>query len=234
MSTERDATFVNDKAVYDITPFTHLDYPGKLAAIAWLCGCNMRCAYCYNDAIVHAKEGRYDWEELYEFLRDRRGLLDGVVISGGEATMHPLLHTLPPIKEMGFSLKLDTNGSNPQLLGELIEKGLVDYVALDYKAPLWLFGSITKSRLHGAVQDSLRLLLRSSIPYEVRTTVHADLLGAEDIEAITNELEALGHDDVLYLQEFVPTQSNIGGLEAPKKVLEKTKLADSLHVLWRN
>ena len=123
---------MNHKIIYDITPFTHIDYPDKLAAIAWFCGCNMRCIYCYNSDIVFSKRGKYSANELFAFLKKRINLLDGVVLSGGEPTLHDLVPLCKEIKSMGFAIKLDTNGLNPDRVKELVEMELVDYIALDF------------------------------------------------------------------------------------------------------
>jgi pyruvate formate lyase activating enzyme len=120
VNTNSEFSFKNDSIIYDITKFTHLDYPDHLAAIIWFSGCNMRCDYCYNKEIVFAKSGSITLREALDFLRSRRGLLDGVVLSGGEATAYELLPFTQAIKEMGFSIKLDTNGTNFNNLKKLL------------------------------------------------------------------------------------------------------------------
>ncbi|MCW9026800.1 MAG: anaerobic ribonucleoside-triphosphate reductase activating protein [Thiovulaceae bacterium] len=121
--------------IYDITKFTHLDYPEHLACIIWFSGCNMRCDYCYNSDIVFSKQGKYNTEDAIEFLKKRVNKLDGVVLSGGEATGHYLYQFCEDIKELGFDIKLDTNGTYSRAVKELLDLNLIDYVALDYKAP---------------------------------------------------------------------------------------------------
>jgi len=127
--------FLARKSAYDITKFTTLDYKDHLACIIWFVKCNMRCSYCYNSRIVEG-EGILSNQEVFKFLKNRVGKLDGVVLSGGECTLNPdLLEICKEIKELGFKVKIDTNGLNPKLLSELISFGLIDFIALDYKAP---------------------------------------------------------------------------------------------------
>ena len=151
--------------IYDITPFTALDYPEHLAAIFWFAGCNMRCPYCYNPDIVLG-EGKISHRQALDFLQKRRGLLDGVVLSGGEATLYPELPELcQEIKSLGYKVKLDTNGVNPQMLLRLIEEGALDYVALDYKAPKQKFQAITKNKHFDHFSLSLSELLQSDVTF---------------------------------------------------------------------
>lgn len=114
------------KPVSNITPFTLLDYPGKSACIFWYSGCNMRCLYCYNPEIVFGK-GKFSFPEMISFLETRKGLLDAVVFSGGECLIHKnIVEQIRTVKEMGFLVKVDTNGSSPKVLSELLEQNLLD------------------------------------------------------------------------------------------------------------
>ena len=168
--------------IYNITPFTLLDYPGKPAAIVWFAGCNMRCAYCYNPDIVLGK-GKISFEQALIFLEQRKGLLEGVVLSGGECTLHKDLPGFAKkIKNKNFALKIDTNGSNPDVLKSLAEQGLIDYVAIDFKAPPKKYPSVTGSSHYQSFLLSLNVLMKASVPFEVRTTFHSSLLIQEDIE----------------------------------------------------
>ena len=133
------------KPIYNITPFTLLDYPDKSACIFWYAGCNMRCLYCYNPEIVLGK-GTTTFSEAISFLKSRQGLLDAVVFSGGECLIHKnILDQIKTVKELGFLIKIDTNGSNPNVLKQLIERNLIDYVALDFKGTKNNFQQITRS-----------------------------------------------------------------------------------------
>lgn len=223
----------NDKPIYDITPFTHVDYPGKLAAIVWFSGCNMRCMYCYNSDIVFSKEGSYSVDDLLDFLKRRIGLLDGVVLSGGEPTLHDLEPVCRSIRELGFSIKLDTNGLNPQRVKSLVKKGLVDYIALDFKAESEKFGYITGSSRYLNFIETLDFLIAEGFDFEVRTTVHADLLDPDDINRMMEELKKRGYERTYYLQRFVETPDNIAHLGKPTKTFDETALRHTLPVFWR-
>ncbi len=224
---------MSDKKIFDITPFTHLDYPGKLACIVWFRGCNMRCMYCYNSDIVFAKEGNYSEGDLYDFLKKRIGLLDGVVLSGGEPTIHDLLPVCKEIKKMGFSIKLDTNGLNTELVQSLVEEGVLDYVALDFKAMNGKFGYVTGSSKYQNFVQTLKFLVSSQMEFEVRTTIHADLLQPEDINMMMKELKSHGYSGTYYLQNFIETRNNIANMEKPKYAFDKSVLEDTLTVVWR-
>ncbi len=233
MSTDSGCSLERDKPVYDITKFTHLDYPDHLASIVWFSGCNMRCLYCYNEDIVLAKSGRYTLDDVIMFLRTRRALLDGVVLSGGEASRYDLVPFCQSIKELGFDIKLDTNGTNPKLLEQLLEEALLDYVALDYKAPREKFGAITQNRNYDEFLKTLGLLVDGDIDFEVRTTLHADLLSPEDINMMIKELQGMHYGGVYYIQEFVDTGRNIANLQKPKKSFDRSLLVDDIRIIWR-
>jgi pyruvate formate lyase activating enzyme len=205
---------LNAKPLYDITPFTHIDYPGKLAAIAWFTGCNMRCPYCHNPEIVRAEEGRYSFEDLLEFLSRRRGLLDGVVLSGGEATLHDLPPLCREIRRMGFAVKLDTNGGNPGRIRILLEEGLLDAVALDFKAPRSRFRNVTGSGLYDAFLESLGMLLDADVALEIRTTLHPELLDPDTLLEMQRWLRERGYPGRYTIQECVlPPEGPLGEID---------------------
>ena len=224
---------MDGKIIYDITPFTHVDYPGKLAAIAWFNGCNMRCMYCYNSDIVFSKEGNYTVDDLLNFLKKRVGLLDAVVLSGGEPTLQDLEPICRKIKEMGFLIKLDTNGLKTERIEALVQQGLVDYIALDFKAESEKFGYITGSSQYLRFCETLDFLVRSDFDFEVRTTVHADLLSAEDINKMMVVLKERGYNRPYYLQKFIETPDNIAHLANPSRDFDVTALSNTLPVVWR-
>jgi pyruvate formate lyase activating enzyme len=182
-----------------------IDFPGKIAAVLFVGGCNFRCPYCYNVDLVltPSQLPTVNQEELARFLDSRRGWLDGVVVSGGEPTIYPdLPQLLSWIKEFGYLVKLDTNGSNPELLQRLIDSSLVDYVSLDVKAPI----SSGKYQLFtqgndGAqfVKTAAEILMSSSVPYELRTTVVPGIVSKEDILQIASEFKGARR---YYLQQF--------------------------------
>lgn len=199
--------------IHSITPFTLLDYPDKTACILWFTGCNMRCPYCYNPDIVLGK-GRISLDDALTFLQSRRGLLEGVVLSGGECTQHrSIFPLLQAIREMGFAAKIDTNGSRPATLHAAIKNRLVDYVALDFKAPENRYWELTHSRMFKEFEKSLSVLIASEIPFEVRTTVHDQLLREDEIRHMADYLGAAGYRGNYYIQHAVndvPTLSTPG------------------------
>ncbi|ADN08303.1 anaerobic ribonucleoside-triphosphate reductase activating protein [Sulfurimonas autotrophica] len=233
MNTDSANSLKSEKCIYDITKFTHLDYPDQLACIFWFSGCNMRCDFCYNKDIVFAKKGSYTLEDALAFLRTREHLLDAVVLSGGEASSYDLTAFCRQIKKLGFLIKLDTNGTNYLHVKQLIDLELLDYVALDYKAPQYKFTQITHSNKYEEFNKTLDLLINSNIDFEVRTTLHADLLNSDDINLIIEDLKLKGYNKTYYIQEFLDTQSNIGGLEKPSKSFEKSQLSNNLPIIWR-
>ena len=213
------------KPIYSLTPFTLLDYPHKSACILWFAGCNMRCLYCYNPEIVFGK-GIISFENILQFLKGRRQLLDAVVFSGGECLLHKKsVPFIAEVKQMGFLVKIDTNGSQPKVLKELIQKELIDYVALDFKAMPVNFEKITQSKLFIPFEKSLLLLLQSRIPFEVRTTVHSELLKKNDIQQMISYLERTGYEGNYYIQHFVNGAPTIEKLGHSFKVLENENLS---------
>jgi pyruvate formate lyase activating enzyme len=211
--------------IYSITPFTLLDYPHQSACILWFAGCNMRCLYCYNPEIVFGK-GSISFEKALQFLKSRIQLLDAVVFSGGECLLHKkAVSFITEVKKMGFLIKIDTNGSQPEILEELIKKKLISYVALDFKAMPANFEKITQSSLFVPFAKSLLLLLQNSVPFEVRTTVHSALLNREDIQEMVFFLENFGYSGDYYIQHFVNGASTIERLGHSFKELENQNFA---------
>lgn len=188
-------------ALYDITPFTLLDYPNKAACILWFVGCNMRCQYCYNPDIVFGK-GKIGIDQAEAFLKSRKGLLQAVVFSGGECTMHPDMMPLVKIaKSLGYLIKVDTNGARPKLIKSLIDNDLLDYVALDFKGLGQRFHEITVTGSFEAFEETLDILLNANIQFEVRTTAHSQLLSAADLHEMLKFLEDHGYRNNYYLQK---------------------------------
>lgn len=189
-------------SIFSITPFTLLDYPDKMACIIWFAGCNMRCSYCYNPEIVLGK-GKLDTSDVITFLHSRRLLLDGVVLSGGECTLHKdILPLTAEIKRMGFSVKIDTNGSRPEVLKELLNKKLLDYVALDFKALPENYNTITGSYLFAPFAESLSILIHNEVPFEVRTTLHSDLINQDYFQRMMMYLQENGYKGDYFIQPY--------------------------------
>ena len=221
------------KALYDITPFTALDYPDHLATVFWFAKCNMRCVYCYNKDIVFG-EGKISQEEALAFLDSRVGLLEAVVLSGGEATLYDdLVSFCQKIKQKKFKIKLDTNGINFEKVHTLVENDLVDYIALDYKAPKEKYFELTKDKHFDSFSKTLNFLIRKQFPFEVRTTVHSDLLRVEEINRIIKDLLKRGYRGTYYLQPFVFTEHTIGRVKKEKNPFDISRLSNDLEVFWR-
>ncbi|AXX87083.1 anaerobic ribonucleoside-triphosphate reductase activating protein [Malaciobacter marinus] len=224
---------LSKKIIYDITRFTTLDYKDNLSCIVWFISCNMRCQYCYNSNIVLSKEGNYEIKDLFTFLEKRVGLLDAVVLSGGEATMHNLEPICKKIKAMGFKIKLDTNGLNTKLIKTLIDEKYIDYIALDFKATKDKFEEITKTNQYNKFLDTLNFLIDKNFDFEVRTTLHEELLNENDINKIVDTLVSKGYKNSLYIQNFLNVE-NFANLKESKKVLNKDLLSNKLNIIWRN
>ena len=220
--------------VYDLTPFTLLDFPDTPAAIIWLAGCNLRCPYCHNPEIVFGKNEK-DFDEVLLFLQKRKRVLEGVVLSGGEPTLHPKLFEIcKEIKQLGYKIKIDTNGSQPKKIARLIEKGLIDFVALDLKAPEYKYEEVTGSDYFKENLETLLLLNSSQISFEVRTTIHPDLLNEHDIEALMIQLKESGVHKPYILQNFREPQRSIGNLSEPAQSFDVAKLPTYINIIQRN
>jgi pyruvate formate lyase activating enzyme len=181
--------------IQGLQKLTLLDYPGRIACTVFLGGCNFRCPFCHNGGLALGgdSDGIMSVEELLAFLDSRRGRLQAVCISGGEPTLHPDLPALiDEIKSRGFEVKLDTNGTNPEMLSLLIADGLVDYVAMDIKNSPDKYalttGLISNSEFQisnfNAVRESAALLMKGRVDFEFRTTLVKELHTADDLEAI--------------------------------------------------
>ena len=169
--------------------FTLIDFPGKPAAVVFTQGCNFRCRYCHNPELVypHLFTEPMAMEDVYAFLKRRQGTLEGVVVSGGEPTLQEgLPKFMADLKAMGYATKIDTNGTRPEVLRNLIENKWLDFIAMDLKAPLEKYSLITGVDFNPAVlQESIDLIRQSGLGYEFRTTFDKDVLTEADIAAIS-------------------------------------------------
>ncbi|MBP9733857.1 MAG: anaerobic ribonucleoside-triphosphate reductase activating protein [Candidatus Omnitrophica bacterium] len=191
-----------------MTPFTTIDFPGRLAAVLYTQGCAWRCRYCHNAHLWSfdaAGGGGMDFDGALDFLKLRRGLLDGVVFCGGEPTAHAALpDAMRAVKDLGFEAALHTTGMYPDRLTDAL--AWCDWVGLDIKAPFDDYPSITRAVSGGAeVRESLRRLQASGVDYETRTTVRSDLLSGEQILALAGDLRAMGVRRYV-LQAFHPAE----------------------------
>jgi len=175
--------------IHGLQKLSMVDYPGKIAATVFTGGCNLRCPFCHNALLVTRlnESPRLEEEEVIKFLKSRRSLLDGVVLTGGEPLLQPgAADFLARVKDMGFAVKLDTNGCYPDILSRILEAGSVDYVAMDIKNCKEKYAAtvgVPELDLT-PVEHSIALLMSGKTDYEFRTTVVKELHTAEDIDAI--------------------------------------------------
>lgn len=178
-----------------LTRLTTIDFPGHLAAVIFTQGCPWRCRYCYNSSLLDPhQDASYEWEEVLFLLKRRRGLLDGAVFSGGEPTFWPSLpNHMEQLRGMGFRVALHTNGAFPDPLALIIREKLADWVAMDIKASFDDYKRITTVANSGIpAQESLQIILQSSIKRELRITIHPMLYTPQDLVRISDELALAG------------------------------------------
>ncbi len=185
-----------------------MEYPGKISAIAFTQGCNFRCPYCHNPELVDPDMyGEcLSEEEVVSFLERRKGKLEAVTITGGEPTIHhDLIDFIKCIRKIGYLVKLDTNGSYPEVLEQLIRSRLVDYIAMDMKGPLHKYKMVTKSKIDvDKIRQSIEMIMKSGVPYEFRTTIPKSLLQEDDLLEMG---KILRNASCYILQQFVPTKT---------------------------
>jgi pyruvate formate lyase activating enzyme len=190
-----------------------IDYPGQICAVIFLRGCNFRCPFCHNPELVEPAlyASCLAEEEVLSFLERRRGRLDAVTVSGGEPTLQPdLPRLLRQLKGMGYLIKLDTNGSRPAVLEQLLREELLDYVAMDIKGPLEKYPLLTGVACSGEeIRRSIAAIMTGDIAYEFRTTVVRSLLTPEDVLAAARLIR---HARRYVLQRFVPAEMLDGAL----------------------
>ncbi|HOJ15096.1 MAG TPA: anaerobic ribonucleoside-triphosphate reductase activating protein [Deltaproteobacteria bacterium] len=184
-----------------------IDYPGRISAVVFTIGCTFRCPYCHNPELVVHASGMTPIPdtEVLSFLEKRKGKLDAVVLSGGEPTMQPGLQGfMKKVKAMGFLVKLDTNGSRPEVLERVIAGGLADYVAMDIKAPPRKYATASGTLVDiSRVHRSIEIIMHGRVPYEFRTTFVPSLHEPEDIVEIARMIEGA---NVYAIQRFVPSK----------------------------
>lgn len=206
-------TEVGTMKICGLQKLAMVDYPGKLAATVFTGGCNLRCPFCHNALLVTRVEENevLSQDAVLAFLKSRRGLLDGVVLSGGEPLMQPgVPDFLRAVKDLGFDVKLDTNGTFPDRLAALLDAGLVDYAAMDIKnSPEKYPLTVGVPGFDMApIRESAVLLMEGPVPFEFRTTVVREFHTAADMEAIGQWLEGAPR---YFLQQFVDSGDLVGG-----------------------
>jgi len=189
---------------------TLIDYPGKLACTVFLAGCNFRCSFCYSGELVLPEKIRNQpkipEKELFDFLKERKGLLEGVVICGGEPTTNVKLSDfIKKVKKLGYAVKLDTNGSNPEMLEKLINENLLDYVAMDIKAPKEKYEKSAGVKIDiKKIQKSIDVLKQDKVDYEFRSTIVPRVHTKEDVIEMAKWVKGAKK---YYLQNFRPEKT---------------------------
>ncbi len=210
--------------IQGLQKMTLLDFPGKVACTVFLGGCDFRCPFCHNGELLDGTAPAVmDDQELLRFLKGRQGLLDGVAVTGGEPLLRKdLPDLLRAVRDLGFAVKVDTNGNHPDALEGLLREGLADYIAMDIKnSPKRYALTVGLDRLDlTPVRRSVQLLMDGGVPYEFRTTVVDELHSAEDFEAIGQWIQGA---KAYFLQSFTDRDSvPFAGLHAPtRENLEK-------------
>jgi anaerobic ribonucleoside-triphosphate reductase activating protein len=186
--------------------FSLIDYPAKISAVIFTQGCNFRCPYCHNPELVYPQSFQEHIPEnsVFDFLSQRQGKLDAVTITGGEPTLHnDLPDFIARIKEMGFLIKLDTNGSNPVMVKQLIDSNAIDYLAMDIKAPFSKYHQIVRAEIDiSSIKQTISLIRNSSLDYEFRTTLVENFLTVDDVLLMGSMLYKAKRYS---LQQFVTT-----------------------------
>jgi len=192
---------------------TLIDYPDKIACTIFLFGCNFRCGFCHNPELVLPDKPKkeYKEKEILDFLKQRKKYLDAVCITGGEPLINPDLNgLLRKIKESGFLIKLDTNGSSPQKLKELIDKKLVDYIALDVKADKDNYNALAGVKVDiNRSEESIQIIINSGLDYEFRTTVIRGYHNPEKLKKIGEWVNSLGKAKKYVIQNFIPRKGKL-------------------------
>ncbi len=207
---------------------TLLDYPGKMACTVFTYGCNFRCGFCHNALLVTEENSdSISEDEFFSFLRKRQGILEGVCISGGEPTLQSdLAEFIEKVKSLGYSVKLDTNGSRPHILKSLIEKKLIDYVAMDIKNSIEKYSMTCGCEVDvSAIKESVSIIIESGIGHEFRTTTVKEYHSAEDLLSIAEWLKG---DSKYFLQHFEDSGNLIGEDLSPLSKEEMLSFADSI------
>ena len=196
-----------------------IDYIDEICAIVFTAGCNFRCPYCHNPELVTGNINTIEESDLFNFLVKRKGKLTAVSITGGEPTLHKdLPEFIKKIRDFGYKIKLDTNGTNPQMINKLLNNNLIDYIAMDIKAPIEKYEKVVDVKVNKeAIKESVEIIKSSNIDYEFRTTVVKELLSKEDILTIANMIKGA---KAYCLQRFIPSKT------LDENFLNKTPLSD--------
>ncbi len=223
---------VISKPIYDITPHTLIDYEGVVASIVWFAGCPLRCIYCHNPHIA-AGEGGISESEAVEFLSQRRGWSDGVVLSGGECCMYDGIDGFcEKLKKLGFAVKADTSGIRPKMAIELAKNSLVDKIALDFKAPKEMFEIITGAAAYNLFRKTISGLLELDFDFSVRTTVYPEYIDEATVSRMADELYGFGYKGVYTLQKARTQNPTFGNLPHSVKIFDASKVESKIPIRY--
>lgn len=201
-----------------------IDFPGVISSVLFTGGCNLRCGYCYNELLTDDTSlDSHTEESVFSFLKKRKGLIDGVVISGGEPTLQKDLKPfIIKVRELGFRVKIDTNGMNPDVIRDILSESLVDYIAMDIKTSAPKYEELCgKGADYSRILETLEVMKKSGIDYELRTTCVPDFVTFEDLKMIASDIKKVKR---YYLQQFV-NESTIDKNLSARIPYEKETLA---------
>ena len=211
-----------------------INYPGKVVSTLFLGGCNMKCPYCHNkDLVINPEQlEKIKENEIITFLESKRGWVDGVCISGGEPTLQKDLPAfIEKVKNHGFLVKLDTNGTNPEMLKHLIDNKLTDFISMDIKAPLEKYDIVTRTRTNKKdIQESVDILRNSKLKHEFRITVVPGLFSKEDAEEIGKWLKDCKH---FTLQQFKPNENTVDSSYNKKETFKREEMEEFKQIMQK-
>lgn len=218
---------------------TLLDYPNRVAAILFYKGCNLRCPYCYNVPLVtEIKETSYLAQDVINFLMSRKGKLEGIVFSGGECTVwgEKLIDDIRFVRSLHYLVKVDTNGTNPDIIKKLVNNKWVDYIAMDVKCDKKNSDKFGFGAKYDLSMETLQFLIQSGIQFETRTTIHPDVMNEEEISNMMKELSDIGLKGRHYLQYYFQTDNTVDKKlnHSPRKIDASKIDMHGINVVFRN
>lgn len=218
-----------------------VDYPDRMCSVIFFGNCNFRCPYCHNPSLVHGKDPEYSWKLIEEHLDKRKGMIEAVTITGGEPTLNSeLVDICKKLKKRNLLIKIDTNGSNPKILKQLIDENLVDYIAMDMKAPFSEYEKVIKTKVDvELMKESTKIIINSGVNYEFRTTVHSELLDEDDLLQMAKDIKGakkwclqvfMNYNEVLDKAYMENNHIDMGKLEVVAEKIRKLNLIDEIIV----
>lgn len=189
-----------------IERFSLLDYDSKVALVVFTSGCNFACEFCHNSSLIDHNDGHIDEEEVLSYLENKKKLIDAVVITGGEPTLHDDLYNfINKVKRLGFLVKLDSNGTHPEVIKKLLDDDLLDYIAMDIKSSVSNYSLIANRKVDlEKIKESINIIKSSHIDYEFRTTLIDEYHSLDEIKGIAS---LVGSNIKLYLQKYISSDS---------------------------